>query len=408
MQGVGIQRTIQKTKRTGNACDNCKHGKKKCDGNIPCSRCINVNKICIRKHKPKQVRNIFRGNLKEEKDLCNLSVVREHLHLYFKHPQSLVHFIYLDIDEIENPSSKALIMQFNCILAISTRLYSSNRDAYLSFEQRAKQLSGDLFDDFTLDTAISFQLLSYYSIWDSLDSFRYYQSITLSILKQLKKKNNSIEVNRMIGITLGLAPLDCINENLDSLIESYNVLNSSTNSYTPVQHSKKLKILDDNEFLEWSSIQIKLGECIFNENNNYVTLKKGTIPLTKIERNEIVEQIKKVNLSFSHIFDIPFRQEIVNTLLYSCIDYLSGLISESLDKIRNAIQLLQEYSITYSSVYPDFIILIDKAFEITYTQEEYFLSNQLYGYLLEIIPFIPYGIPIVDKITNLLHKIPKD
>ena len=105
-------------------------------------------------------------------------MVREHLHLYFKHPQSLAHFIYLNIDEIENPSSKALMMQFNCILAISTRLYSSNRDAYLRFEERAKQLSRDLFDDFTLNTAISFQLFSYCSIWDNIDSFRYYQSIT--------------------------------------------------------------------------------------------------------------------------------------------------------------------------------------------------------------------------------------
>jgi len=55
MQGVGIQCTIQKTKRSGNACDHCKHGKKKCDGNVPCSRCIHASKICIRKYKPKQV-----------------------------------------------------------------------------------------------------------------------------------------------------------------------------------------------------------------------------------------------------------------------------------------------------------------------------------------------------------------
>jgi len=209
----------------------------------------------------------------------------------------------------------------------------------------------------------------------------------------------------MIVITSGLVPLDCISKNLDSLIESYNVLKSSTNIYR--KDAKKLKILDDTEFLEWSSLQITLGKDIFNE-NNYQSLDEGVTPITNVERNEIVKLIKKVNFSFSDIFDIPLRQEMLNNLLYSYIDYLSGFISESLDKIQYAIQLLQDYSLTFSSVCLNFIILLDKGFEITYIQEEYLLSNQLYGYLLEIIPFIPFGIPTVDKITSKLYNIPKN
>ena len=191
---------IQKKKQSI-ACDNCRKTKQRCDGNSPCIRCQNKNKTCAysptslrgkRKFSDLDIVKIENNSIiNSNYNIMTSSIERKYLDAYFSYmkPPMLFHGInYDNLLNLQGNDGKSL--QFNIAIATAARSFGDNAVS-TNFEKKARQLAAELFDQFTLDTARGFSMLSYhYSGQDNYLS-QHYRDLTISICKRLQAMYSS-------------------------------------------------------------------------------------------------------------------------------------------------------------------------------------------------------------------------
>ena len=407
---------IKKTRRATIACDFCRSKKKKCNGETPCSRCLQSSRICTyssKKTKRKQLAPVTKGVLKKQENLTTMATTDMYFQLYFQCLNTIGVFYKLDMKSLERPNTKTGLLQYNAILAMSTRAFSSNPKAYKVFENRARQLAGDLFDDFSIETAIGFEMLAFHFWWDSEDKFAYYRRATLSILKQVyeSKKENPYVTTRLMVAAAGLGTYidSTIAKDLLEAFELFNQVDKDDSFVNLIDHTNnidKTKLLSDKDLLNWTVLRQRLAQHVFKDKNELLKFDKNGI-----SHDDFTEILDLLNTTaefckFSPQFEL--KSALFSKMIHASVYYAAGQKKDSIKEITEFLDTIDRLDVPVNTLCPFSIDIIHYLFRIAYEERDYLLANRISGHQRKIAAVMPSGVAVMEQDMELLKNLSED
>ena len=216
----GIRKApVKRTKRVS-ACDQCRGDKKKCEGTIPCQRCVSLDKQCSynsgkRSSGPSGVQHFspvliaplaVRLPLITEQELTRATDLRRYFDLFNQSVNTTqLAFGTEQFDLLSHSSSFSKQLQYFSILAIAFRTFGSP-DSHLQFEHGARHRASLVFDDVSLETAKGFHLLANFYFGQDEEKARLYRDMALGMCKRLRERlfEDQEEVTRLQLTTICL------------------------------------------------------------------------------------------------------------------------------------------------------------------------------------------------------------
>mmetsp|Transcript_5443 Transcript_5443/g.11585 ORF Transcript_5443/g.11585 Transcript_5443/m.11585 type:complete len:506 (-) Transcript_5443:43-1560(-) len=412
------EKLIKKTKRAFAACDGCRKRKKKCDGETPCFRCKTASRICTYSKKiRKPAAPVNTGIIKQEQNLSTFASTRMYFQLYFTCLNCVGVFHKFNMGALENPKSKSALLQYNSILAMSTRAFSSNPKAYKTFENRARQLAGELFDDFTFDTAVGFELLAIHFWWDDEERFGHYRDLTKSILTRVYRSGNydPYSTTRMMIAAVGLSSFldDKVADEVTRITEVFKQFAIHDKAYGDKDAEDFLdsnvvgeaKPMTDEELLTWISLRRRLAEYVFKDNSTLETDEIPTKYLPPSELSDILSLVDRMKIIFGYNPSLSLKSEIISTMMRASAYYAAGKNDQSLTEIVKVLDIFDTSEIPFNIIGPLFIDLLHFIFRIAFAEKDFSLANRISGYQRKIAVIMPSAIYAMEHDMNLLKTI---
>lgn len=200
---------LKQQKKQTSACDGCRKSKTRCNGETPCARCTKRKILCtyspqkrrgVRKRQPasglSKGGSAANGEQGEEGNRALACAAASEALLADATCQGLLDLFFtytnntlprpLNRCAMELHKSKASLMQYYVALAFSSRS-SKQKKLSQSFERKARALAGDLFDDFSFETAAAFAMLTSYYWGQDERKCAYYGTMTKGLCHDLGK-----------------------------------------------------------------------------------------------------------------------------------------------------------------------------------------------------------------------------
>lgn len=200
---------LKQQKKQTSACDGCRKSKTRCNGETPCARCTKRKMLCtyspqkrrgVRKRQPasglSKGAHPTNGDGGDEANRALACAAASEALLADATCQGLLDLFFtytnntlprpLNRCTMELHKSKASLMQYYVALAFSSRS-SKQKKLSQSFERKARALAGDLFDDFSFETAAAFAMLTSYYWGQDERKCAYYGAMTQGLCNDLSK-----------------------------------------------------------------------------------------------------------------------------------------------------------------------------------------------------------------------------
>ena len=412
------EKVIKKKRRTTMACDVCRSTKKKCDGETPCFRCKSLCKICTysKKGRKPNATPVDRNISIPQEGLSAIATTNMYFQLFFSCFTLISFFHKFDMSMLERPNTKPALLQYNTILAISTRAFSSNPEAYLTFENRARQLAGDLFDDCSFDTAVGFELLGLHFWWDSEEQFRFYRKLTLTILNRVYEsgKYDPYWTSRLMIATTGFTSfLDpSITDDfakVTDLFKKATLKRNTGETFTNAIPSAEGEPISDAEVMLWTTLRIRLAEYVFKEvqkltSNGGDGNSQNYLPLESLR--EIIFLIEQMHKLFSRKDSLKVQIEVMIRMMAANAYYAGGYKSHAINQLRTLLEKFDISNIPFNVIGPFYSDLLHTGFRIAFNEKEYQLANVISGYQTKISEIVPSARKFLNMDMELLKTIP--
>ena len=420
------EKVIKKKRRAVMACDACRSKKKKCDGETPCFRCKSLAKICTYSKKERKPNAtpvdkkisipVDRRISVPQEGLSAIATTNMYFQLFFRCLNLISFFHKFDMSMLERPNTKPALLQYNTILAISTRAFSSNPEAYLTFENRARQLAGDLFDDCSFDTAVGFELLGLHFWWDSEERFGFYRELTLSILNRVYKsgEHDPYWTSRLMIAATGLTPLldSSVTDDVEKVTDLFKKATLNHNpgeTFTNAIPSAEGEPISDAEVMLWTTLRIRLAEYVFKEvqkltSNGGDGNSQNYLPLESLR--EIILLIEQMHKLFSRKEAVKVKSEIIMRMMAASAYYAGGYKSHAINQIRTLLDKFDTSNVPFNTIGPFFSDLLHTGFRIAFNEKEYQLANVINGYQRKMAEIVPSARKNFHTNMELLKTIP--
>lgn len=437
MSATKPTKTIRK--RQSCACEGCRNSKKKCDGQLPCARCKKAGKICIyperRTNKKKELAQLTPGSMHE------ISVTRKYFELFFDGINPIRMFsTNLDIGNFERPISKPILLQYNAILASAIRSFSNTPQAYQIFENRARQLAGELMDDFSFETALGFELLTFHYWGEDETKSTHFREITLSICKRILQKTNDPKVKaQILRLIVAATGTRGINKQLQELLGIANNLtrlrledNSSPMYYSNqidqqsyyscnpfhvnlIQNNENnVNKLDDtcfndDELLTWINFRTKMADLIFPPDDDVNSINPFNENVDKVKVLELLKQADLVGSFMDRHFTSTKNKichNIIRLLIHTFLFYASGDKMTALYSLSNVVGVIQTHNYVLTILGPFIISFMHIAFRIAFLENDFNLALQITKFQKQLASTMPSGRPLLEENENLLKNSP--
>ena len=418
-------KTITKKKRQSCACDACRTSKKKCDGESPCGRCSSMGKICTYsavKRTPAAPLKVFRNTVSEvQQQLACTTTSNKYFELYFDCMNPMRVFHDIDIDILSHPTTKSELLQYNAVLATATRSFSSNPRAYHTFENRARKLASELFDDFSFDTALGYQLLTFHYWGEDEEKSHHLRDITISLIKRIhsRSKFDKNSTARLMIAAVGLKDIadPHVVDDMDKMTALFrNVTLESGSNISPkdseiVFLGKEVSVqFSDTDLLTWATLRLKVAQYLFKDID---TVPPDECPLKTISPESLKELftlLHKVSRLMQRAFNtnnpnIRINQQGIANLLGSFVLYAAGRKQVAFDNMVQFLELFSEQEAYASMTAPFFIGLLHIAFRVSFYEKKYDIANRFSGLQRKLVRFLPSGRKTMEEDMELLKTI---
>lgn len=440
MDNIGFAPTKSIVKRRTCACDCCRSSKKKCDGELPCARCKARSKICT--YSTRQARKKKKKDDTTESSAVNqsthqlainstqtalsdLATTRKYFELYFESINPIRLFSNdLQIENFDKPTSKPILLQYNSILASATRIFANRSQAYQIFENRARQLAGELLDDFTFDTALGFELLTFHFWGEDETKTSHFRDITLSLCKRIHREaSDPKSVNQILRLIVAAAGMRDITQPSDEMVCIANKLkqlqlettkpsqqNQNSFTYSTPQNDQMYTCFNDEELLIWVGLRSRLADVLFlneaEEKKSNINPFKENIDPNKL--GEIYILTKKIGLVMEKHFNSPknmISHQVCQYLLNSFLLFAAGQGKNALAYISKAMDIYDTHEYILIMTGPFIIGFVHLAFRIAFLENDIILANRISGIQRKLADIMPSGKAVMEEDMLLLKSI---
>jgi hypothetical protein len=336
----GTTKPTLKRKRQPCACDGCRKSKKRCDGKSPCARCKESNRSCTYSHSKKKFLPEDNLALSIPPFIPPLTLgnedIRKFIERYLKEVYPLNNFGETDQQNFMYPTTSAHYFQSYSIAATALRSLG-NKEAALQYESYAKELARELFDDFTVDTALGFSLLSFH-FWPSDRPLSvHYRNITLSICRHLRSQNISDQkyLDSVLKVEVSVMSYDLESPStfpqpiqLSPLVRE---ALTQMNDYHKLIKSSSLELPALWRFLEFRNKYVQL--VLVDISDSLLVTQKNNIfkRISQLEASELLIDMQVIDRTLSkrfsssgqwpHVCDIATIRGFEAVILYASGDY---------------------------------------------------------------------------------------
>lgn len=366
--------TITITKKR-KACVQCREGKRKCDGKNPCSRCLRSRgKTCTYENQPLSKTQLTIAQPYHQKQLFNVSIRRKYIESYFEGINPSIMFTRgsYSHDIYDNPVNKSQKLQENAILACATRSFGAPSHIYQLFERKACNLASELINNYSYETALGFNYLSYF-FWGEEDIHTsHYKTLTLSLinsaLRKVKENEEKLKLIKLKLATITIQKASLINPTkmiADSTSEGFKLENLS--------NSKLKGTMSLDEISNWAVIHCEIENLFYDIStpinydviiNNYKNLDK------RMDRSVVVNRIKLLNQVSNNLVSNVNSMSVTTNIVFIMKESLSALLfcnsSEFCDSCishaENAVNTLENNDYLIGMGGPQFIIVLHSLF----------------------------------------------
>ena len=293
----------------------------------------------------------------------------------------------LQREELERyQTNKSVSMQYNIALAYAARSIKQKKLAE-TFEKQARLYAGELFDDFTAETAAAFSLLTaYYWSQDQARSL-FYSSITQAICKQIGPSVDPAAV-----ILIEAMSTCCVvtwNSYVNDLLNRLRSILAVTSEGQLKKHLKIITLLLEVKYGLIQSYPItdeqKILAILFSPENLQANLtpKHATILLDKINTAESLLSYNEKYPAIWPLIDVFFNY-FRSMLYYAKLDNQTAelivkKIIDSCDKCQNL----------YGFVPPAIVQCVHYSFCVAYITGD-----------------VPLAVKAIDLLRTLSHSLP--
>lgn len=304
-----------------------------------------------------------------------------------------IFFFPNSIHKYDFPTSQSVLLQYNAMLASTTKMFGAPPSVYEAFETQAKLLAKELLIDFTFETALGFHFLAAHYWGTNTDLSLHFRDLSISIgYRALAKESNINQLKKLITlqlVTYGLHDSDEINnvKNILSLVQTtfqqkHPNLNLSNLGIGPIidffihlsRSSNILRYGDDQEIILLKSVpQLKeLGQA-------KKLLSKTVVDIKQSKPNDPVLKGAK----------------IIEQMLMAIIIILSGCdVSFAMSLIEGSVEAMESNKLLINFAGPRCIAIFDVTFFVLFEIENYYLAHRM----LEIQKKQALIFPTMEKI----------
>jgi len=430
------------------ACDKCRQYKKKCDGGLPCSRCLHSKKTCTYPPGAVPTPAVSTPAVKKEPDFrvlpeesasqhntvslfldptnpcinnslpfhsapnadmpfVNGAIHRNYLQTYFQeiHP---IRIFYrpVDISIYDQPTSASRQLQYYAVMATVMRVMEPARDAYRYYEQQARRMAVDLMDEFSVETMFGFQLLAYHYWGEDTQKSDHYRSITLSLGRQIAKNKqlSPKELDMLVRIQLVTVGMTDIAE--------YNIENDLRRALRGMDSALSTVIkrdLDDGtakveNVINWLHFRAGLANCAQDLNSDdegdsvMAPFRHDQQEFNRLKRMEGIIQKFLAKVPNSNV------RKSAELLMYAFMVFIGGQCAVAISCIREAISLLSAQELLSISS-PYLYSLLHNAVRIAANQGELELARQVNSVQRQLALVLPSSRTLTEKDRSLLHRL---
>ena len=358
--------------RLSKSCDFCRHSKKKCDGASPCSRCAEYKgKICT--YSAVKGRSLAKEINIDKTKLVDVVTRRRYIEAYIQGGNPVTFFCSSAVtvaryDSVHTASKK---LQYNSILASATRSFGAPEQVYKQFERKACAIAGSLLGDYTFESALGFNFLSYYFWGEDSIVAEHYSNVAASIIASARKRNqqqncqNSIELELLNALD---TPYFCFQSaNQTETQDAELVLNTYTSNTTtgvPELSWEAFDTLVRAKLVTYS----KDGDC-YNEQLDPILFDALIARLDVYYRDATA-------------LTSPTRKNLgvlLHALMRTVLCYLGGYLDDAYFSLLQALELFDTKDYLIGLGGPQFIVLLHSAFLVAWKGGRFDLANRVSG-----------------------------
>jgi len=122
-------------------------------------------------------------------DITKDLVERKLMRVYFERINFMEKYFFMDIDRFCSATpTPAVLLQRSAAMATVARAFGirDGPNSYHRYEKQARQLASDLFDEFTVDSALGFFMLSFHMWGEDLTLSGHYRDLGVSISRRVQ------------------------------------------------------------------------------------------------------------------------------------------------------------------------------------------------------------------------------
>jgi hypothetical protein len=348
-------------------------------------------------------------------------VLRHYNDLYFERINVFHSWIGLEHRVPPNDISvnKSLLLQHYTILATSFRAFGSCQRSSFHYENLARQIAGELIDDFSIDSFFALQLLAFH-FWGS-DSMKssHYRAIAMSVGKQMLRSGDQIDSKLTDGellliLRLQLAAIcmqDFANGQIQSDLEE--ILRHLPKRLRrevlekPVWNSP----FNTAQMIQWARFRCEvslLSEKIVEWMERSPTEENAFTPRPSVSP-AIFDDIRFFMRVFTHV--LPRRPGfesiavVAENSLWAFCQFGNGNTAECLGHLGVVVNYLRDTDPKMWGSNPMLVDVLHLAFRVALAEGDFSLASRLNEHQRQLAEKLPSAVAVVEGDLSLFETV---
>lgn len=323
-----------------------------------------------------------------------------YLDIYVSRVNPTVRGMDLTPQVLGKPQTKPELLQYNAALASAARSVG-DKNLYTSFEKRARQLACELMEDFSMETAVGYYLLSFH-LWGESDVRAcHYRDITRSLCSRISN-NTDIEPNKMFLLELGITGITSFSSFVDPdalgdiLTRYQDKISAAARTLIPLV--SLLISMQKNLFVD------PTGDATWMEN------VEAASPFRSLDPESFRVHLDQVDTLYNVVMQTELLGEkrISSTAIYCDIHkallyFASGRYDECFALIHLVLDALEQPFPTFYD--PHFIVICHALFMLTMQRRRYTLATRITGLQRKLASNLPGAKNVLEREMDLLRSV---